>query len=151
MPTFEPISSQDDIKEVIKSAFDTDLPLSGSWGYTQEEATIIEGSDLSLVQTEHIIASMRAYLEMNMTREKEERYGSINLTEIIREEKQIDTISYHKVIYSISAMHEELYNCFISEYKENYGKNSFNMSEHFQRRKASTLHREVTHWFKISS
>ena len=151
MPIFQAIQANTAIKEIIKSAFDTELPLDGAWGYSQEEATIIENSDLSLVQTEHIVASMRAFLEMNITRPKEERYGSINLTESSREEINKDSKVYHKVHYSLTAMYEKHYHAFISEYKENYGKSDFDMSAHFKQRKEATLHREVNHWFEISS
>jgi len=35
MPEFIAISSDAPIKEVIQSAFDTELALSGGWGYTK--------------------------------------------------------------------------------------------------------------------
>jgi hypothetical protein len=147
MIKFPPISAKDPIKEVIKRAFDTELPLSGGWGYSHEEATIIEASDISLLQTEHVIASMRAYLEMNLTQESENRYGNINLKELSRERVEIDGKNYDKVDYEVSAMLEATYNQFIQEYKEGYGKEGFNMSLHFQRRKEETLCQEVTYWF----
>ncbi len=43
------------------------LAVAGAWGYTQKLATIIESTDLPLTQLEHMLASMRTYIEMNMT------------------------------------------------------------------------------------
>jgi len=86
MVTFEQLKSGDDIREVIKTAFDADLSISGGWGYAQEEAMVIEASAVPLSQLEHMLASMRTYIEMNMTLPPEERYGSINLNEIQREQ-----------------------------------------------------------------
>jgi hypothetical protein len=150
MPNFQTLPSNNDLKEIIKTAFDTDLDIGGSWGYTQKLATIIYHSKMPLPQLEHMFASMRAYVEMNMTKEKEARYGSINLNEIARERLSIDNLTYDKVTYRITAMKESLYASFIAEYKEGYGKENFDISEHFKQREAATLTRKVTHWYDIS-
>ena len=150
MSEFKQITSNNDLKEVIKSAFDTDLEVSGAWGYTQALATIIEKTDLSTIQLEHTLASMRAYIEMNMTQEKEERYGSINLNETSREQIQVEGLIYDKVLYEITAIKEDTYALFINEYKEGYGTDGFNMNEHFKRRKEATLTRMETYWFEVS-
>jgi len=149
MPHFSPLEATNDLKKILKTAFDSDLAVSGSWGYAQDDATLIEAKDMSLVQTGHIFASMRAYIEMNMTLSEENRYGSINLNEKTREEHTIENQKYHKVTYEVTAMKESSYKQFIKEYKEEYGKTSFDLNQHFKRRKEATLHREVIHWFKI--
>ncbi len=149
MITFEKLSCDDKIQEVIKSAFDTDMPIEGSWGYTKEDSTIITTCDMPYVQIEHMLASMRAYIEMNMTQDDASRYGSINVNDLSREEITTSTHIYHKVSYEITAMKESIYTAFIKEYKENYGKKDFDLTGHFQKRKEATLHREVTHWFQI--
>lgn len=149
MVDFAQLQSDDDLREVVKSAFDADLAISGAWGYTKELATIIESSEVPLKQLEHMLASMRAYIEMNMTLPQEERYGSINLNETAREEKRIDGLVYEKVTYEITAMKEDLYTAFINEYKEGLGKEGFDITEHFNQRKKATICRTVTHWFEI--
>jgi len=149
MSTFSSLQCDDDLKQIIKAAFDTDLDIKGAWGYTQEDATTILSSPASLTQFEHMFASMRAYVEMNMTKEREERYGSINLNEIAREQLTIDTHTYDKVTYKITAMKEDIYASFISAYKEGYGNKNFDISEHFKQREEATLTREVIHWFEV--
>jgi len=151
MSTFPALQCDDDLKQIIKAAFDTDLDIKGAWGYTQEAATIILSSSVPLAQFEHMFASMRAYVEMNMTLPEEERYGSINLNEIAREQIAIDNLLYDKVTYEVSAMNEKVYASFIAAYKEGYGTENFDMTEHFEKRKEATLKRKVTHWFEISS
>lgn len=151
MSNFEPLIHESNLKEIIKAAFDMDLPISGGWGYTQDEATIILDLGLMpLVQFEHTFASMRAYGEMNMSLPEDQRYGSINVNERHREKITIDDKTYEKVTYEISAMKENVYATLIDEYKEGYGKEGFDMEDHFQRRKESTLKREVIHWFDIT-
>ena len=149
---FEHIADDNPIAEVLLSAFDADLPISGGWGYEKNAPTIIESNEeaLPIRQIEHMLASMRAYLEMNMTLEKEERYGSINLNELSRETVEEDGKVYDKVSYEISAMKETVYADFIEEYKEGYGKEGFDLEGHFSRRKEATLTRVVTYWFEVS-
>lgn len=143
---FKEIAVENNLQELVKVAFNSDLKLDGAWGYTQALATVIrEGNSGSLAQIEFTLATMRAYLEMNMTLEEAERYGAINLQELSRE--RVDD-GYDKVDYEISAIKELEYKAFIKEYKENLEKPDFDMSEHFARRKSATLKRKVLHWFK---
>ena len=148
MPHFEIISSSDPIGTIIKSAFDMDVHLGGGWGYTQEDATIIHSTNnLPAEQFEHTLATMRAYIEMNMTLSKDKRYGSINPNETHREEIVLNNKTYHKVSYEVTGMKEDLYADFINQYKKGYGTPEFDMSAHFEQRKEATLHRNVIHWF----
>jgi len=150
MSPFEALKSDNDLKEILKSAFDANLDISGSWGYTQALSTIIHSTDSSLPQFEHMFASMRAYVEMSMTQEVPSRYGSINLNEIKREQLPLDGLLYDKVTYKVSAIKESIYNTFITEYKEGYGREDFDIAAHFKRREEATFSREVTHWFEVT-
>jgi hypothetical protein len=153
MTTFERLQENTNIQELIKSTFDADLPLAGSWGYTQETATIIEGlpEGMSLPQLEHMVTSIRAHLEMNITQEKENRYGAINANEREREESSSDEGVFNKITYELTGIKEELFNAFIKEYKEGYGKEDFDLNAHFKRRLEATLTREVVHYFEVSA
>jgi len=144
---FKEIEVEDNLEALVKMAFNSDLKLDGAWGYTQPLATgIKEENSTPIVQTEFTLATMRAYLEMNMTLEEDERYSAINLEELSRE--RVDDV-YDKVVYEISAIKEREYKVFIAEYKENSDNPTFNMSKHFAKRKEATLKREVIHWFKV--
>lgn len=149
MVTFDKIKSDDNLREVIKTAFDADLSVSGAWGYTQELATIIESTEAPLNQLEHMLASMRAYIEMNMTLPAEERYGSINLNETQREQIKDGSLVFDKVTYEITAMKESHYTAFINEYKEGLGKKDFDITAHFEERKQATITRSEIYWFEV--
>ncbi len=143
---FKEIEVENNLEELVQVAFNTDLKLEGGWGYSKELTTVIkEGNSTPVVQIEFTLATMRAYLEMNMTLEEEVRYAAINLQELSRE--KIDGL-YDKVLYEISAIQEQEYKEFIKEYKENLEKSEFDMSGHFSKRKNATLKRKVLHWFK---
>ena len=152
MTTFDTLQENTNIQEIIKETFDADLPLSGDWGYSKDRASIITAlpQGMPLPQLEHMITSIRAHLEMNITQEKENRYGAINANEISREESQSNGLIYAKVTYEVTAIKENLFKQFIHEYKEGYEKEGFDLNEHFKRRKEATLTREIVHYFEVS-
>ncbi len=149
-PIFEQIKSTDNIQEVIKSAFDIDLDISGGWGYNSDSAFILKSSTMPLMQLEHTLTLMRAHLEMSMTLPKEKRYGAINVNELHREEKKIDTKKYDIITFEISAIPEKTYEAFIEEYKAGQEMIDFDVADHFKRRKESTLIRQEIVWFDIT-
>ena len=151
MVTFNTLQENTNIQELIKVTFDADLPISGDWGYSKEKASIIVAlpQSMPLPQLEHMITTIRAHLEMNITQEKENRYGAINANEISREENQSNGLIYAKVTYEVTAIKENLFKQFIHEYKEGYEKEGFDLNEHFKRRKEATLTREVVHYFEV--
>jgi len=147
---FQNIEPGENIQEVIKSAFDVFLNVSGEWGYSENLALVIHKTDVPLQQLEHTLASMRAFIEMNMTQPEEKRYGAINVNEIARECIAKDNRIYDKIVYETSAMLESDYEKFIDEYKEGYGTPGFDLNEHFQRRKEKTVTLEKVFWFDIT-
>ena len=152
MTTFKQLQNNTNIRELIHTTFDVDLPLSGGWGYTKASAMVIEAlpEGMSLVQLEHMLASIRAHLEMNITQEQTDRYAGINVNETAREQSRDNRDVFDKVTYKTTAIQETLYNAFIKEYKEGYGKEEFDLSAHFKKREKSTLTRNTTHYFQIS-
>lgn len=152
MITFKTLKHNNDIQELIKSTFDMDLAISGGWGYTQDDATIIDTlpEGMPLKQLQHMLTSIRAHLEMNITQTEENRYGGINANERSREEHKEQADIYDEVQYEITGIKENLYTAFIKEYKAGYGKETFDMATHFKKRKEATLTREVVHYFEVS-
>ena len=153
MTTFNTLAENKNIQELIKTTFDVDLPLSGDWGYSKDRASIINAlpQGMPILQLEHTITSIRAHLEMNITQEKENRFGGINANEKTREVMRIENAVFDKVTYEITAIKEDLYNAFIKEYKEGYEKETLDLNDHFKRRKEATLIREVVHYFEVSN
>ena len=153
MTAFKKLEENHNLHELIKSTFDTDLTLSGDWGYTKEKPTIIEAipEGMTLSQLEHMVTSIRAHLEMNITQEQENRYAGINANERAREESRSEEAVFNKVTYELTAIKEDLFNAFIKEYKEGYGKEAFDLNEHFKRRQEATLIREVVHYFEVNT
>jgi len=150
MDSFIQVPKEEVIKQMIKSRFDVEIDVEGSWGYTQKEATIIKAKHPPLKQLQHNLAMMRAYIEMNMTLTSDKRYGGISVSQTDSQTIKEDGLIFHKVTNTITAIKEEQYNKFIKEYKNNYEKDGFDLAEHFERRKKETLTRVVEHWFEVS-
>ena len=142
---FKEINSTDDISQIIKSAFGVDIEISGSWGYSKDKSTDISKIKENIKSTQELMGTMRANMEMNMLLSEDERYGSITLHEINREEND----NFHHIEYEVSAMKESDYKIFIQEYKDNFSDDSFDLQNHFNKRKEATIKRRVSHWFKV--
>lgn len=148
MTQFEPIKSEDKVEDILKGSVGLDLPVSGGWGYSKDEAVAIKNDSIPLQQLQFMFATARATIVMNLTQPKEKRYGGINLKELSKEALEEDGITFYKVTYEVTAMLEDVYAGFIDEYKANHGDESFDLSAHFKRRDESTLKLEETIWFK---
>jgi len=149
---FNELPPQDNLQAYIKAAFNMEFPLSGDWGYTQAQATVIESlpEGISLNQLEHTLAMMKAQLEMSLTQEENNRYSGINVNEKKRESITVGTDIFEKVTYEVAGMKEEDYSTFVQEYKDGYESNELDLNDHFKRRKEATLIREVYHYFEVS-
>jgi hypothetical protein len=148
---FQEIDCLDSVRDIIKEAFDMALDIEGCFGYDRKRAFIINSTDRDLTQFEHMLATMRAHLSMSMMLPKDERYGAINLNEIKREQKSIDSKLYDIVTYEVTAMRESDYKALIEEYKEGIEREDFDMEAHFKKRKNATVKLTQDIWFDISS
>lgn len=153
MSLFKHIENIGNLQKFIKETFDVALSIEGNWGYSKKQASIVMSiqNNMPLNQLEHMLTTMRAHIEMNLTQEEDNRYGAINANERAREQIEEDLLIYDKVTYEITAIKENLFKEFILEYKAGYEKEGFDLNEHFKRRKEATLTREVVHYFEVSN
>jgi len=145
---FDEIKSTDSVNDILKGAFNLELPIEGGWGYNNLDIVKVLDDSIPKEQIEHMFGVARSTIEMNLTQPKENRYGGINLKELSREEEIVNTETIYKVKYEITAMLEDIYNKFISEYKENHGKDDFDISAHFKKRDENTIRLEKVIYFK---
>ncbi len=147
---FKQIDSNNDIQEVIQTAFNIKLDIDGSWGYNQDGATIINSlGDFKKEELQLTLMSMRAHIEMSMMLDEEDRYSGINPSEISREEIKINNRLYEKIIYQISATKDLLNKKLMKEYKEKLGQDDFDIEAHFEERKKNTLEIKSEYWYDI--
>ncbi len=147
---FEKAQDVENIKETIKNIFDLDLEVSGGWGYNQQSALKIEKIESSFEQFAHTFAIMRANVEMNIMQDESNRYSGLNVHIEDKDEITKDDITYKIISFKITATQTEQNNKFIKEYKENYGKADFDITEHFLKRKEAAITRTTECWFNTT-
>ncbi|MEA3315217.1 MAG: hypothetical protein U9Q30_05120 [Campylobacterota bacterium] len=148
MIKFEEIKSDDSVNDILKGTFNLELPISGGWGYSELEMVEILNNSVPKEQLQYMFGTARSTIEMSLTQPKENRYAGINLKEISREEEILEGKTISKVKYEISAILEDIYNEFISEYKENHGKDDFDIASHFKQRDEKSIKLEKIIYFK---
>lgn len=147
---FQKIDSTNDIQEIIHNAFNMKLDINGSWGYDQNNPTIINSlGEFAKEELQLTLISMRAHIEMSMMLSEEDRYGGINPSEISREEIILNNKVYEKVIYKISATKDLLNKKLMKEYKERLGQEDFDIEAHFKEREKNSLEIISEYWYDI--
>ena len=144
---FKQIDLDNNIQTVIKEIFNVELSISGGWGYDSNSVTIIEKLNMPINQFTQMFATMRLNIEMNLTLEENERYTGINTTFEDSKKLEVNNEIYDVFSFKVTAMKEKEYANFIKEYKDGYGKEEFDLSEHFKRRTQSTISRNIDCWF----
>lgn len=144
---FEKLNSVDSIKDVIRNLFDVELNLEGGWGYDSDSSLVINSLEVPIEQFITMFTTLRSNVEMNF--QKQEKYGGITLSLEELKSIDVDIVEYQVARFKLSCMSEKVYVQFIKEYKDNYGKKEFDISDHFKRRKEQTLTRSVECWFCI--
>ncbi|MEA3523226.1 MAG: MOSC domain-containing protein [Campylobacterota bacterium] len=148
---FEKAQDVEDIRETIRDIFDLDLDISGGWGYNQQSALKIRKIESSFEQFAHTFAIIRSNVEMNIMQEEANRYSGLNVHVENQEKITKNKIDYKVVSFKITATATKQNKEFIKEYKENYGKENFDIQEHFQKRKNSEITRIIECWFDTTS
>ena len=144
---FEKLPTVDDIAGVLEDIFSLKLNVSGGWAYDNKSALEVNSLDMPIEQFLHTFASMRANIEMNLTLDEENRYGGINVSQKEHKEFEIENQKFDLVTFKITAMKEKDYNHFIQEYKDNYGKEEFDLAKHFEERQKATIEVKSDFWF----
>ena len=144
---FKKLPQVDDLSGVIEDAFGVKLDISGGWGYDHKTAVVVNSVATDIDQFLDMYASIRANIEMNLTLEEDDRFGGINVHFEESKQFEIDNKIYDILTFKIIAMKEKTYASFIKEYKDNYGKKEFDLSDHFKRREESVVSRVVDYWF----
>jgi len=144
---FDKLPAVDDIAGVLEDIFSVNLDVTGGWAYDNNSALEVNSLTVPIEQFLHTFAAMRANVEMNLTQDDEKRYAGINVSQLEHKEFEVENKKYDLVTFRITAIKEKDYNNFIQEYKDNYGKESFDLKEHFENRNKATIEIYSDFWF----
>jgi len=153
MTKFTKLNNEENMIEVIRQATNLDFKcnISGGWGYKKDDATIINSTnEYDIDGFELLLCTIRANIEMNITLDENSRYVSIAPTLLSQEIKTNGDDTYHCNNYTIEAVKELDFKRLSKEYKENYGKESFDMIKHFKQREECKISIKTIYWFKVA-
>jgi hypothetical protein len=135
------------------------MPIKGGWGYTKEDAVIIDKNDPVVdpnipfvgIRLEYIFAKYRTCLELITYRKENERFSKIELNLIKQSLIKDESGIYDKLTFEITALHDKDFFELKSEWENNFYLDSFDKAAHFEKRKAKQIHLKRDFWFEISS
>jgi hypothetical protein len=136
-----------------------EMPIQGGWGYTKDDAVIIDKYDPAIDQTipfdgvklEYIFARYRAYLEMITFRNDNERFSGIELELEVQTLINDETGIYDKLVFNIIALHSEDFDELKEEWETNCNLDDFDIVAHQKKREKKLVHLQNEYWFEISS
>ena len=137
-----------------------ELPIDGGWGYTQDDAVIIDMNDPIVdrnipfdgIGMEYVFAKHRTYLELITVREKEDRFSDIQFETIRQEFIHGDNgEKFDRLLLKISALRSQDYQMLKERWESNISNEHFDQNAHWEEDAKLRMHIEREFWFEISS
>lgn len=164
MQPINPIDLQKSPKEILLACFKSlngVLPIRGGWGYTQNDACIIDKNDplvnASLpfdgVGIEYVFVEKRTYVEMIILRPEGEKFSGIQWK--LQNQSTLFDAGRHfdRLIFDITAIGDDDWNTLKAEFEGPYGHGhpDFDEVTHARKRQEKTVHLTGEFWFDITS
>jgi len=137
------------------------LPISGGWGYTKDDACIINKNDPLVspdipfdgVAIEYVFVRQRIHEEMIIFRPKGDRFSGIKWTLLLQRLIEDGGRSYDNLKFEITAFHDEDWYLLKSEYggPKGFGHPDFDLAAHERKRQEKMIRIEQEFWFDITS
>lgn len=137
------------------------LPIRGGWGYSKEDACVIDKDDPTVdpsipfdgVGLEYIFVQYRTYEEMIVTRNDDERFSGIGFNLIKQSLLQDEGRTYDKIDFEITAFTDADWEELREEYQgpNGHGSPNFDLEMHEKKRSEKMIKIESECWFDITS
>ena len=162
IPNVYNIATEKPVREVMFDIYHYlgELPISGGWGYTKEDALVIDMNDpivdknvpFNGIGLEYTFAQHRTYLELITGREEGDRFSDIQFETIGQELIHGDNgKKYDKLILNISALRNQDYKELKKSWENNVSNEEFDQDAHWKRDKQLRMRTKREFWFEISS
>lgn len=164
MQPLHPISSKESPREILASDFKSlhgGLPIRGGWGYTKEEACIIDKNDPLVdpsipfdgIGVEYAFVEKRIYEEMIIFRPEDERFSGIRWN--LREQYLLHDAGrdFDRLVFDITAFRDNDWEQLKAEYEgpQGYGHPNFDEEAHEKKRQEKMVRITKEFWFDITS
>ncbi|MBV2235314.1 MAG: hypothetical protein KUL75_07180 [Sterolibacterium sp.] len=159
-----PIKTEESPREILATDFNSPpggLPIRGGWGYSQEDACVIDKNDplvdpslpFNGVGVEYIFVEQRIYEEMIIFRPEGERFSGIEwelqMKSTVRKEGRI----FDNLVFEITAFSDEDWEELRAEFEEpnGYEHPAFDSEAHERKRQEKMVRFTREFWFDITS
>jgi hypothetical protein len=132
------------------------LPISGGWGYTKEDAVIInkpnDGMPFNGISLEYTFSKYRTYLELITARDEDDRFSGIEFETLNQTlYKGENGKPYDMLLVKISALRDKDFEMLKEVWEQNYENDDFDKEAHMKRDKELRIEFKREFWFEISS
>ena len=155
------ISSEKNPKKVIRSIFQSDLPISGGWGYSKENAVIINKEDPIVsknipfdgVSIEYNFVELRIHAELQIFRAGSERCTGIEWNFLKQSLKNHEGRYYDVLFFEVTAISFAELKILEKERKNKDGSQLSKAELKFciDKKDSKTIRYTTEYWFDISS
>lgn len=159
-----PIKSKESPRDILANDFKSlrgGLPISGGWGYTKEDACIINRNDPLVdpalpfdgVALEHVFVEKRIYEEMIIFRPKDDKFTGMRWDLQKQQLIQENGRTFDMLVFEVTAFRDKDWEELRAEYEgpQGYGTSKFDPEAHEQKRKEKMLRFTREFWFDITS
>ncbi|MES2622396.1 MAG: hypothetical protein V4615_16210 [Bacteroidota bacterium] len=157
-----PIDTALSFRKVLSDCFkslDGELPITGGWGYSKEDAIVIDKNDpvvnkdipFNGVRLEYVISEKRIYIETIIARPKEDRYSGINWKPDKQQLIHDGGKSYDHLTVNVSAHTDKDFEELKLEFEEGIRNGTLNEEAHLKKHKELLCHYKTEFWFDITS
>jgi hypothetical protein len=157
------IRSQEAPRQIIFEDYklNGELPITGGWGYTKDDAVIIdkndpvvpEGLPFDGVGIEYIFVEKRIYEELIIFRVLGEPYAGIDWEQIEQRLESHDGRHYDVLCYEVMAISESDWNKLQDEWESNnyFKDSSEGFQAHLEKRESKMIGYKTEYWFDVTS
>lgn len=151
-------------RELLPDAFRSlreGLPIRGGWGYSMENACIIDKNDPTVipglpfdgVSVEYVFAEKRIYLELIVLRKREDWYAGIEKKLISQQLIRDGNRSYDKLTFSVTAHKDSDYNQLKEDWEKDGGpgRAGFDIKTHKEKHESLMAGYTAEYFFDITS
>ncbi len=148
-------------RQVILEDFEIDLPIDGGWGFSQEDACIIDANDPTVSKVipfngasiEHVFVEKRIYEQLIVSRPHGDRFSGISWNLLSQSLFRDGDRCYDVLEFEVEALPDQAWETLKAEWEgpEGYGHPDFDVDAHNARREEKTVRFESTFWFDITS
>jgi len=148
-------------REILAADFKSlgELPISGGWGYTRDDAVIIDANDPVVpkgvpfhgVDLEYIFVKYRIYEEMMIRRSRGQKFLGIEWKRLGQFLVSNGKDNYDHLRFEIWAFLEADWKMLKNEWDERSGNTQFDLQEHNRKREQKTVRFTRDFWFNITS